>query len=207
MERLGVTMQKVGLIVACDLAGTIAYDGKIPWNNKEDMRRFKEITMGSVVVVGSNTYWSLPESKLPGRTKHVLDNMTYPLPENTEDTRWFYRLTDAFLDAPEEKDIWIIGGRKVYEDCLCCSIPDIIDLTILNCIYLNGLSDSIEVSYRKTLRLPFIPFVYMVEKEWQNENDPLLFHRRYIKRPGGFGGSAIADYRRAEAEKKNNSNI
>jgi dihydrofolate reductase len=191
-------MQKVGLIVACDLVGTIAYDGKIPWHNKEDMRRFKEITMGSVVIMGLNTYNSLPDSKLPGRIKYVLD---YHKHDDSEDTKWFTGIDKALLAADENIDIWIIGGRQVYEDSLACDIPDIIDLTILNCIHLNGISEPYKICKEKTLKLPNISFVYMVEKEWQNENDPLLFHRRYIKRPGGFGSSFIQDIRKKELEK------
>ena len=191
---------QVGMIVACDLNGLIGYDGKIPWENKEDMRRFKELTMDSTVIVGCKTYESLPGKKLPGRIKHVLDD-SYSEHKEMSDTRWFHNIKDALLTADENMPIWIIGGAQLYHESLLLNIPDFIDLTIMNFIWLTPLVDRYEERKEKARQLPQIPYTYMVESEYQNTNDSTLFHRKYIKRPGGFGASFIEDIRKTEKEK------
>ena len=47
---------------------------ELPWQIPEDMKHFRELTMGKVVVMGSRTYESLPVQfrPLPGRTNLVL---------------------------------------------------------------------------------------------------------------------------------------
>jgi dihydrofolate reductase len=194
---------QVGMIVACDLNGLIGYDGRIPWENKEDMRRFKELTMDSTVIVGCKTYESLPGKKLPGRIKHVLDDMVLNKHTETADTMWFYSLKDALLSADENNKIWIIGGAQLYKESLDLLVPDFIDLTIMNFVWFSPLADRIDDSKNKKRVLPAIPHFYMVESECQNQNDKTLFHRKYIRRPGGFGTSFIEDIRKAEKEKNN----
>ena len=93
------------------------------------------------------------------------------------------------------KPIWIIGGESIYQHALILSVPDFIDVTIMNFIHLGPCKDSIKVSIEKSSNLPHIPYIYMVESEVQNEDDPELWHRRYIKRPGGFGHSYLGDMR------------
>ncbi len=194
----------VGMIVACDLTGLIGYDGKIPWDNKEDMRRFKELTMGSTVIVGKNTYESLPGNKLPGRVKYVLDDMYIPGHsecKDTADTIWFRDIGKALLAADENNPIWIIGGAQLYNDSLHLGIPDFIDLTIMNFIWFKPIDDSWRIQKQKERKLSEIPYLYMVESEHQNQFDNTLFHRKYIRRPGGFSTSFIEDLRRDESER------
>jgi hypothetical protein len=114
---------------------------------------------------------------------------------DTEDTKWFRRISKALLACPEDKPIWIIGGESIYRDALLMYIPDFIDVTIMNFIHIGPMKDSVKVSLEKSANLPHIPYVYMVESEVQNEDDPVLWHRRYVKRPGGFGHSFLEDIR------------
>ena len=66
---------KLSLIVATDSRGGIGKDNKIPWHIPEDMKRFKELTMGHPVIIGRKTYDSILsylKKPLPGRTNIVV---------------------------------------------------------------------------------------------------------------------------------------
>jgi dihydrofolate reductase len=53
------------LIVACDPKGGIGYNNKLPWSKIEgDLPRFKELTTGKVILMGRNTWDSLPKKPL-----------------------------------------------------------------------------------------------------------------------------------------------
>ena len=60
----------ISLIVARAQNGVIGRDGKLPWHLPADLKRFKTLTMGSVMVMGRKTFESLP-GLLSGR-RHVV---------------------------------------------------------------------------------------------------------------------------------------
>jgi len=182
-----MTIQKVGMIVGCDITGLIGYGDQLAYNNKTDLKRFKKLTMGSTVIVGRKTYDSLPigkksGQKLNGRIKHVLSRKERKYEKNN-DTRYFSNLRDALLACQKDKSVWIIGGASVYKDALILELPDFIDLTIINCISVNRIEDNISLSIQKSSHLHPIPYTYIVESEVQNPDDNKLWHRRYIRRP------------------------
>ena len=63
---------KLSIIVAMNKDRVIGKDGKIPWNYPEDMRWFKEKTMGSTVIMGRKTFESLHYTSLPGRNNIIV---------------------------------------------------------------------------------------------------------------------------------------
>ena len=154
------------MIVACDLNGLIGYDGKLLWHNKTDLERFKELTMGGTLIMGRKTYESLPINadgrRLTGRLKHVLSK-SWPTKESTDDTKWFRDWDRALLESPRDKNhnrnIWIIGGASIYQEALLLGIPDFIDITIMNFVYLPPVSDSLHESKQKSSKLEPIPMI------------------------------------------------
>jgi|ERR1035441_3669106 dihydrofolate reductase len=108
---------KVSLIVAISEDGTIGDKGKIPWHIREDLQRFKRLTMGHPIIMGRRTYESIGKP-LPGRTNIVLTqnpNLTTP-PE----VLTFANLDAAFDHCREQNiaSVFIIGGSKVYQRAL-----------------------------------------------------------------------------------------
>ena len=61
----------ITLVVARAQNGVIGRGGKLPWHIPADLKRFKALTMGSVMVMGRKTFESLP-GLLPGRRHIVL---------------------------------------------------------------------------------------------------------------------------------------
>ncbi|MGZ4648755.1 MAG: dihydrofolate reductase, partial [Blastococcus sp.] len=90
--------------------GVIGADGALPWRLPEDLALFRELTMGSTVVMGRRTWESLPERfrPLPGRTNVVL----------TSDRTWSADGARAAASVEqvlaEHESFWVIGGGEVY---------------------------------------------------------------------------------------------
>jgi dihydrofolate reductase len=100
----------ITIVVARAQNGVIGLDGKLPWRLPADLKRFKALTMGSVMVMGRKTFESLP-GLLPGRRHVVL----------TRDRDWSaagaeiaHSIEDALRLAHDQK-ISVIGGADVFE--------------------------------------------------------------------------------------------
>lgn len=107
----------ISLIVAHDSNLLIGSHGRIPWNNPEDLKHFKETTMNHTVLMGRKTFESIGRP-LPSRTNVVLTNnkeWNCPFPE----VQIIHNL-EAFLMPWKEKleTIFIIGGSEVYRQAL-----------------------------------------------------------------------------------------
>ena len=93
----------LGMIVACDRNGAIGKDGDLPWRQSTDLQHFKQITMGSNLIMGRKTWDSLP-GKLPGREHFVLTR------NNSFEETSTIRYEDAL-----KMEGWIIGGGEIYK--------------------------------------------------------------------------------------------
>ncbi|RFU19353.1 dihydrofolate reductase [Geodermatophilus marinus] len=100
----------VGVVWAQGRGGVIGADGGLPWHLPEDLRRFRDLTTGSTVVMGRRTWESLPEGvrPLPRRTNVVL----------TRDPGWqaegAHRAGSVAEVLAGHPDCWVIGGGRVY---------------------------------------------------------------------------------------------
>lgn len=63
---------RLSLVVAMSENRVIGKDGGLPWHIRSDLRKFKEITHSKPLIMGSNTWDSLPRKPLPGRLNLVL---------------------------------------------------------------------------------------------------------------------------------------
>ena len=102
-------------IIAVNKAEYIGKDDKLPWNCKEDLKHFKNLTMGCKLLVGRTTYESMPQLK--GREMIVV-------------RKGYNTLEEALEKNPD----WVIGGKRIYESTihLCdeLHISEINDKTI-----------------------------------------------------------------------------
>ena len=113
---------RITLVVARAQNGVIGRDGKLPWHLPTDLKRFKALTMGTVMVMGRKTFESLP-GVLPGRRHIVL----------TRDCAWkaagaqvAHDVEDALRLAGAEP-VSIIGGANIFRMFL--PLADRIELT------------------------------------------------------------------------------
>ena len=99
----------VTLIASVSKNGIIGIKGKLPWQIPEDLKHFKTLTTGKTVLMGQNTWESLPEKfrPLPGRKNVVVTRQAgYPVPPDVER---FYDLDEA-LAAHADNDLMVMGG-------------------------------------------------------------------------------------------------
>jgi dihydrofolate reductase len=103
----------ITLIAAVADNGCIGKNGGLPWYLPEDLKRFKRLTVGKVVVMGRKTWESLPEKvrPLPERTNVVITRQTeYELPGGVER----FDSLEAALTAHKNDEVVIMGGAEVY---------------------------------------------------------------------------------------------
>ena len=95
------------LIVACDPKGGIGYNNKLPWSNIQgDLPRFKNLTQGQVVVMGRNTWESLPKKPLLGRLNFVVTSQNLILPNGAIQV-------SNLNNFSEFNNAWLIGGASL----------------------------------------------------------------------------------------------
>ncbi|MCL2508890.1 MAG: dihydrofolate reductase [Oscillospiraceae bacterium] len=96
----------------------IGFQNRLLFRVPEDMKRFKALTVGKVVVMGRNTFLSLPNQKpLADRVNIVLSRDPDFAPESVT----VVRSTDELLCALESfgtNDVFVIGGAAVYRELL-----------------------------------------------------------------------------------------
>jgi dihydrofolate reductase len=96
----------------------IGKDNEIPWRIKEDFQYFKNMTDGCTVIMGKNTWLSLPEKSrpLPGRRNIVLSRN--PDSFEHDGAECFPTLEDALATHPDKEVVWVIGGAGVYASAM-----------------------------------------------------------------------------------------
>ena len=108
----------MNLIVAVDNNWGIGNDGNLLYHIPEDMKFFKQTTLNKVVVMGRKTFESLPGSRaLVRRTNIILSSDENYMVEGALVYHNIEGLLNALKAYPPE-DIFIIGGKTVYESLL-----------------------------------------------------------------------------------------
>lgn len=100
------------LIIASDPNGGIGYKNKLPWTNIQgDLPRFKRLTSSGIVVMGRNTWDSLPKKPLPNRLNIVVTSD----PNSVKGEGIVVTADCDFSTATD--NYWLIGGAKMVETC------------------------------------------------------------------------------------------
>ena len=122
-------------IYAVDLKYGLSKLGKIPWYSKKDLNFFMDMTKNNVVIMGKNTYFSLPDNSRPLKNRLNIVLTSKPedfktdilsgLPSNqivtNNDKIHKYILTNrekyfkAYPFLKYEFKIFFIGGKQIYE--------------------------------------------------------------------------------------------
>lgn len=103
----------IALIVAFAKDQVIGNMGCIPWKIKGEQKRFKELTTGNVVIMGRRSYEEIGKP-LPNRTTIVISSTKNYDGENCMTAR---SVAEA-IEMAGDKDIYISGGARVYEEAL-----------------------------------------------------------------------------------------
>ncbi len=115
----------ISIIVAMDENRGIGFENRLPWHLSDDMRRFKQLTMGHHLIVGRKTFQSIGRA-LPGRHMIVLTRSADSQYEGID----VVPSLDAAINLAEsrgEEEVFIGGGSEIYR--LALPITDRIYLT------------------------------------------------------------------------------
>lgn len=105
----------LSIIVAVAQNGAIGKDNNLLWHISDDLRRFKSLTSGHTVVMGRNTYESLPKKPLPKRRNIVLTHDSAFAPEGVEVA---HSLSDILRMVAGEEETFIMGGAALYQQMM-----------------------------------------------------------------------------------------
>jgi len=110
--------REIGLIVAVSgNDGGISKNGKLPWGwIKSDLQRFKRITENSAVIMGKNTWQSLPTKPLPNRLNIIITSKK--VESINENIIYVNSIQEAFEKSLLYNKVYFIGGESIYHACL-----------------------------------------------------------------------------------------
>lgn len=118
----------ISIIVCVAQNGAIGNKGGLLYHLRADLRRFKALTTGNVVIMGRKTFESLPKGALPNRRNIVLthSDSKYAGAES------FPSLKKALDACSNQEHIYIIGGSSVYQEAL--PLADELCLTLVHAV-------------------------------------------------------------------------
>ena len=116
----------ISIIAAVARNRAIGYENKLIYWLPNDLKRFKALTTGHTIIMGRNTFLSLPKGALPNRRNIVLTRSQKAFPGCDV----FASLEDALAHCNKDEDVYIIGGASVYRQAL--PLADRLCLTEIN---------------------------------------------------------------------------
>ena len=131
----------------------IGKDGKMPWHCSEDLKWFKEVTMGYPVIMGRKTFESI-KKPLVGRLNIVISRTMNIDTETCIYDNLIYAdsVENAIKIAEKNSDkAFVIGGGSIYKYC--------IDNNLLDKIYIDELNEKVEDADT------FFP-LFTMKREW-----------------------------------------
>lgn len=105
---------KVYVIAAVAQNRAIGYQNQLLYWLPNDLKNFKSLTSGHTIIMGRNTFESLPKGALPNRKNVVLTQQNITL----EGCEVYHSLEEALSACQNDEKVFILGGGKVYEQCL-----------------------------------------------------------------------------------------
>lgn len=110
---------KISIIVAVAQDRAIGAQNDLLWHLPADLKRFAQTTTGHPIIMGRNTFESLPKGALPNRRNIVISRTLSTAPIDTE---LFTSLEEALAqlrrELPQDEEVFVIGGAQLYAHAL-----------------------------------------------------------------------------------------
>ncbi|OGA21578.1 MAG: hypothetical protein A3I01_06375 [Betaproteobacteria bacterium RIFCSPLOWO2_02_FULL_65_24] len=110
-------MNPVSLIAALSRNRVIGRDKQLPWRLSEDLRRFRELTMGHPVIMGRKTYESILMTlggPLPGRMNIVVTRSPDYQAPGCRLAASVQSALDRAREAAPGGEVFVVGGAEIY---------------------------------------------------------------------------------------------
>lgn len=106
---------KISMIAAMTEDRVIGIKNSLPWKLPNDMKWFRQNTMGKPIIMGRKTFESFGARALPGRTNIII---TRDNNYQADDSVVVHSIDDALEAAGDVDEVMIIGGASFYEQML-----------------------------------------------------------------------------------------
>ena len=106
---------KISMIAAMTDERVIGIENRLPWKLPNDMKWFRQHTLGKPIIMGRKTFESFGAKPLPDRTNIIISR-----DENfqAQDSIVVHSIDEALQAAGEVDEVMIIGGASFYEQML-----------------------------------------------------------------------------------------
>ena len=133
---------KIHLIWAQDYNGGIGRGGKLPWYIPEDLKKFKQLTIGATIIMGRKTWESLPKKPLPNRKNIVISSNDIPNIESYRSIKECIKI----IQTENHNKIFIIGGAQIYQQFI--HLSDELHITFIDKI-IEGIDTYFPLSIKE----------------------------------------------------------
>jgi len=106
---------KISMIAAMTDDGIIGIENRLPWKLPNDMKWFRQHTLGKPIIMGRKTFESFGSKPLPDRVNIIITR-----DENYQatDSVVVHNIEEALQAAGDVEEVMIIGGASFYEQML-----------------------------------------------------------------------------------------
>ncbi len=102
---------QISIIAAIAQNNVIGRDNKLPWHIPNDLKHFKELTMGKSMLMGRKTFESIGRA-LPGRRNLILTRDKAFTAKNAE---IYHSIEEALAAVEGEEELMVIGGAQLFK--------------------------------------------------------------------------------------------
>ena len=103
----------LSIIVAVAKNNAIGKDNKLIWRLPEDLKRFKELTSGKIIIMGRKTFESLGRV-LPNRI-HIILTKNRDFTYENEKVKVVNDIKDIDEYINSDEECFVIGGASIYK--------------------------------------------------------------------------------------------
>ena len=104
---------KISLIAGIGVNRELGYGNELIWKISNDLKRFREKTLGHPVIMGRKTYESIGRP-LPNRTNIVLTQNSKLKTQNLVVANSLEQALDLAEKSPGSDEVFIMGGAQIY---------------------------------------------------------------------------------------------
>jgi len=106
---------KISMIAAMTDARVIGIENRLPWKLPNDMKWFRQHTLGKPIIMGRKTFESFGSKPLPDRTNIII---TRDKSYQANGSLVVHSIEEALQVAGDVDEVMIIGGASFYEQML-----------------------------------------------------------------------------------------
>jgi thymidylate synthase/dihydrofolate reductase len=147
---------KISLIGAFCNDFIIGCNNTLPWDNSEDMKFFREMTLNKIIIMGKNTFESMNSKGLKNRFNIILHRITHNHVIVRDGIYCFHTTTNNLIENIKnnkpsniEDEIFVIGGAKIYNLFLDNFKVDEIYLNVIKSPILKVETECVKFPYHK----------------------------------------------------------